>query len=204
MCSAARRWPRPRRRGPPASEGGREDWRKLPLVTIDPADAKDHDDAVHADARHRSEQCRRLHRHGRDRRRRALRDARLGARPRGAGARQLGLFPRPRRADAARAHLQRSVLAAPERGPRRARRAHGDRRRRAQAQPHLPSRADALGREAALRAGAGRRRRPHRRDDRPPARPGDPAAVRRLRGGRNASATSASRSTSTCPSARSC
>ena len=26
----------------------REDWRKLPLVTIDPADAKDHDDAVHA------------------------------------------------------------------------------------------------------------------------------------------------------------
>jgi ribonuclease R len=28
---------------------GREDWRKLPLVTIDPADAKDHDDAVYAE-----------------------------------------------------------------------------------------------------------------------------------------------------------
>jgi ribonuclease R len=27
---------------------GREDWRHLPLITIDPADAKDHDDAVHA------------------------------------------------------------------------------------------------------------------------------------------------------------
>ncbi len=27
---------------------GREDWRALPLVTIDPPDAKDHDDAVHA------------------------------------------------------------------------------------------------------------------------------------------------------------
>jgi ribonuclease R len=27
---------------------GREDWRKVPFVTIDPADAKDHDDAVHA------------------------------------------------------------------------------------------------------------------------------------------------------------
>src|SRR5208337_3653450 len=26
----------------------REDWRSLPLVTIDPPDAKDHDDAVHA------------------------------------------------------------------------------------------------------------------------------------------------------------
>jgi ribonuclease R len=32
----------------PASLQGREDWRDLPLVTIDPPDAKDHDDAVHA------------------------------------------------------------------------------------------------------------------------------------------------------------
>ena len=32
----------------PASVAAREDWRDLPLVTIDPADAKDHDDAVHA------------------------------------------------------------------------------------------------------------------------------------------------------------
>ncbi|RBP13773.1 ribonuclease R [Roseiarcus fermentans] len=29
-------------------EAPREDWRSLPLVTIDPPDAKDHDDAVHA------------------------------------------------------------------------------------------------------------------------------------------------------------
>lgn len=28
---------------------GREDWRHIPFVTIDPADAKDHDDAVHAE-----------------------------------------------------------------------------------------------------------------------------------------------------------
>jgi ribonuclease R len=34
---------RPVRLAPP-----REDWRPLPLVTIDPPDAKDHDDAVHA------------------------------------------------------------------------------------------------------------------------------------------------------------
>ncbi|SCW96195.1 ribonuclease R [Ancylobacter rudongensis] len=32
----------------PATLAGREDWRELPLLTIDPPDAKDHDDAVHA------------------------------------------------------------------------------------------------------------------------------------------------------------
>jgi len=32
----------------PASLAGREDWRDVPFVTIDPPDAKDHDDAVHA------------------------------------------------------------------------------------------------------------------------------------------------------------
>ena len=31
-----------------ASLAGREDWRDVPFVTIDPPDAKDHDDAVHA------------------------------------------------------------------------------------------------------------------------------------------------------------
>jgi ribonuclease R len=34
----------------PATLRDREDWRELPLVTIDPPDAKDHDDAVHAEA----------------------------------------------------------------------------------------------------------------------------------------------------------
>ncbi|HEY0220162.1 MAG TPA: ribonuclease R [Afipia sp.] len=32
----------------PVTLKGREDWRDVPLVTIDPPDAKDHDDAVHA------------------------------------------------------------------------------------------------------------------------------------------------------------
>jgi ribonuclease R len=32
------------------ADAAREDWRALPLVTIDPPDAKDHDDAVHAQA----------------------------------------------------------------------------------------------------------------------------------------------------------
>ena len=34
----------------PASMAHREDWRELPLVTIDPPDARDHDDAVYAEA----------------------------------------------------------------------------------------------------------------------------------------------------------
>lgn len=33
----------------PATMSYREDWRDLPLITIDPADAKDHDDAVYAE-----------------------------------------------------------------------------------------------------------------------------------------------------------
>jgi ribonuclease R len=36
-------------RAVPATLSGREDWRDIPFVTIDPADAKDHDDAVHAE-----------------------------------------------------------------------------------------------------------------------------------------------------------
>jgi ribonuclease R len=34
----------------PAGPAGREDWRSVSFVTVDPADAKDHDDAVHATA----------------------------------------------------------------------------------------------------------------------------------------------------------
>lgn len=34
----------------PAPIAAREDWRHVPLITIDPADAKDHDDAVYAEA----------------------------------------------------------------------------------------------------------------------------------------------------------
>ncbi len=36
-------------RARPASLAHREDWRAIPLLTIDPEDAKDHDDAVHAE-----------------------------------------------------------------------------------------------------------------------------------------------------------
>jgi len=33
----------------PVSQEKREDWRSIPLITIDPADAKDHDDAIQAE-----------------------------------------------------------------------------------------------------------------------------------------------------------
>jgi len=47
MSSAAR--PSRAEQARPASLSHREDWRAIPLVTIDPEDAKDHDDAVHAE-----------------------------------------------------------------------------------------------------------------------------------------------------------
>ena len=97
-------------RAKPVDARGRTDLRKIPLVTIDPEDARDHDDAVWAGPDD-DPANRRAYRHRRHRRCRALCDARFGARPRGAEARQLGLFPRPRRADAAGAAVGRSVFA---------------------------------------------------------------------------------------------
>ena len=97
---------------PVAGLDSRTDLRNVQLVTIDPVDARDHDDAGTRRARPRSRQRRRLYRHRRDRRRRALRRTGLQARSGGATARQLRLFPRSRRANAARALVQRPVLAA--------------------------------------------------------------------------------------------
>ena len=50
----------------------REDWRALPLVTIDPPDAKDHDDAVHAEPDESSGDAGGFVDHRGDRRRRGL------------------------------------------------------------------------------------------------------------------------------------
>ena len=83
-------------------------------------------------------------------------------------------------------------------------RAHRGRRRRPQALPQLPSRADALGRQAQLRAGAGRDRRLAGRNHRPAAGLRARAALLRLSRARSAPATSARRSISTCRNARSC
>ena len=62
--------------------------------------------------RFRPEESGRVRRHRRNRRRRGLCPPRLGLGPGGARARELGLFPRPGRADAAGAHLERPLLAA--------------------------------------------------------------------------------------------
>ncbi len=187
----------------PARLAGREDWRDVPLVTIDPADAKDHDDAVHAepdsDPKNRGGHIIRV----------AIADVADYVRPGSALdrealiARQFGLFSRPRRADAAGAHFQRSLFAAAEGRPRRARGADGGRCRWPQALAYVSSRADALGGKAQLPAGAGGDRRLADDTTGPLLATVLEAALRRLRTRSNARATSAVRSTSICPSARS-
>jgi ribonuclease R len=86
----------------PVQPQGRTDLRKIPLITIDPEDARDHDDAVVGRTGHRPSEQRRPHRHCRNCRCRSLRDRGLRTRPRSMEAREFRLFPRPRRADAAR------------------------------------------------------------------------------------------------------
>ena len=125
----------------PPTLAGRTDLRDVPLVTIDPRRRARPRRRRLRRAGHRPGQPRRLGRARRHRRRRRTTSAPARARPRGADARQLGLLPRPRRADAAGAHLQRPVLAARRREPRLPRRAHGLRQGRQQAQPHASMRA---------------------------------------------------------------
>ena len=187
----------------PPKLAGRTDLRALDLLTIDPVDARDHDDAVHAapdtdpgnaggwivhvaiaDVAHYVRPGTRLDRE---------------AQMRGNSV----YFPDrvvpmlPERISNDLCSLQRG------RGAALPRRAHGLRQARQQEEPHLPARHDALGRQAVLRGGAGRHRRPAERQGRAAAgdarssRCGPPTRRWRPR------ATGASRSTSTCPSARS-
>ena len=86
---------------------GREDLRKLPLVTIDGETARDFDDAVYCEP----QAARAFALCGRDRRRQPLRAAWRRARSRGAQARQLGVFPAARDSDAAGSAVERPVLA---------------------------------------------------------------------------------------------
>ena len=92
----------------------REDLTDLPIVAIDPVDARDHDDAVWAEADDDPANP------GGWRAIVAIADVsfyvppRLGAGPRGAGARQQRLFPRPGGADAAGGAVGGHLLAGRE------------------------------------------------------------------------------------------
>jgi ribonuclease R len=147
---------------PAGLEGGREDWRKVPLVTIDPADAKDHDDAVFAEADTDLKNA------GGFIVTVAIADVALYVTPgsaldREALVRGNSVYFPDRVVPMLPERISNDLCSLrPERGSRGAWRSHDDRRRRAQARPYVPSRADALGREAALRAGTRRRRRPLR------------------------------------------
>ena len=158
----------------------REDWRRVPFVTIDPPDAKDHDDAVHA------EPDTAANNHGGFIVSVAIADVAHYVTPGSALDREALVrgnsvyFP------------DRVVPMLPERisndlcslRPREDRAAlavrmviGADGRKRSHT---LPSRADALGRQALLPAGAIRDRRAHRRGHRGAGRAGAHAAVRGL------------------------
>ncbi len=99
---------------------GRDDLRDIPFVTIDPADARDHDDAVYAqpddDPKNAGGWIVWV----------AIADVAAyvrpgtGAGPRGPRQGQHHLLPRPRRADAARAAVERPVQPEGGREPRHA------------------------------------------------------------------------------------
>ncbi len=187
----------------PASLGKREDLRGLPLVTIDPSDARDHDDAVFAapdddpanpdghvvwvaiaDVAHYVRPGSALDREARRRGNSTYFPDRV-----------VPMLPETLSGDLCSLHEGR--------GPALHRRADRARRRGPHARPSLHPRSDALGGDADLWPGPGRRRR-HTPTPRPPrwSRPSSP------RSGPHgapptAPATCASRSTSTCRSAAS-
>ena len=97
----------------PADRAGRMDCRGHQVVTIDPDDAKDFDDAICLQRSGAGS----LEALGAHRRRLALRQAGHRAGRRGAPARQLDLPRGPRHPDAARGAEQRAVLAQAARGP---------------------------------------------------------------------------------------
>ena len=153
----------------------------MPFVTIDPADAKDHDDAVYAEPDTDPKNRGRLHRHASPsptsphyvRPGTALdREALIRGNSVYFPDRVVPMLPERISNDlcSLRPHEDRAALAV--------RMVIGaDGRKRSHT---IPSRADALGGEAHLSAGAARDRRPAGRHDRSPARHRARAALRRL------------------------
>ena len=129
--------------------GAHEDWRDVPFVTIDPPDAKDHDDAVHAvpdpDPRNAGGHVVTV----------AIADVAHYVRPgsaldRAAVERGNSVYFPDRVVPMLPERISNDlVLAAARRRSPGARGAHGDRRRRPQAVAHVSSRRDPLRRAAA-------------------------------------------------------
>ena len=134
----------------PATLAGREDWRQVPFVTIDPPDAKDHDDAVHAvpdpDPHNRGGHIVSV----------AIADVAHYVRPgsaldREAVRRGNSVYFPDRVVPMLPERISNDLCSLrPQRGPPCPRGAHGDRRRRPQALAHVSSRDDALGGKAAV------------------------------------------------------
>ena len=188
----------------PATMAKREDWRDVPLVTIDPADAKDHDDAVFAepdpDDKNPGGFIATV----------AIADVAAYVTPdspldREALKRGNSVYFPDRVVPMLPERISNDLCSLRERQDRPAlavRMTFGADGRKISA--HLPPRHDALGGEALLSAGAGGDRRRARRQDRADPRAGAEAALGGLRGAEARPRCSASRSSSTCPSARSC
>ena len=132
----------------PATLRDREDWRDVPFVTIDPPDAKDHDDAVHAapTTTHNNRGGFILSV--------AIADVAHYVTPgsaldREALARGNSVYFPDRVVPMLPERISNDLCSLrAARGPRRARRAHGHRRRRTQTLAHIPPHHDALGRQA--------------------------------------------------------
>ena len=162
----------------------RRDLRALATFTIDPASARDFDDAISAEARGEG----RVAHLGAHRRRERVRPAGLADRPRGLPARDVGLRAGRGRADAARDAVQRRLLAGsgpgaagrhgragPRRGGRRAQRLlplTDPQRRAAGLRPRRPDLRGRGGGGGAVGVAAGRRARRVGRAARAPRRRG--------------------------------
>ncbi len=115
-------------------------------------------------------------------------------------ARQLRLFPRPCRADAARAPIGRSVLAARRRRAPLSRGAHGIRRERTETPARIPARCHAFGGAPDLCRSAARVRRCTRSQSQRRRLPHPCAAVERLSRAGGRARSPCARSISICPS----
>jgi ribonuclease R len=147
----------------PATLAGREDWRDVPFVTIDPPDAKDHDDAVHAvpDADPRNHGGHIVNVAIADVAHYVLPGDQRSIRRSATSAATRSISPTASCRCCRRHIVQRAVLAAPARSPPCHRRAHLviDRDGRKLSRTRFHARDDPLGRsETALRAGPARSR----------------------------------------------